>query len=57
VAVIGGDAEEAEQCTVAGADAVLRKPVSVSAVARAVASAVSRAKRDQDANPKLHLVS
>ena len=41
VAVIGGDAEEAEECTAAGADAVLRKPVSVTAVARAVADAVA----------------
>jgi signal transduction histidine kinase/CheY-like chemotaxis protein len=41
VAVIGGDADEANECTQAGADAVLRKPVSVSAVARAVADAVA----------------
>lgn len=41
VAVIGGDAEEAEECTQAGADAVLRKPVSVTAVARAVADAIA----------------
>lgn len=42
VAVIGGDAEEARECQDAGADAVLRKPVSVSAVARAVADAVAQ---------------
>ncbi|MFN3513988.1 MAG: hybrid sensor histidine kinase/response regulator [Phenylobacterium sp.] len=41
VAVIGGDAEEAGECLDAGADAVLRKPVSVAAVARAVADAVA----------------
>ncbi|KQW66503.1 histidine kinase [Phenylobacterium sp. Root77] len=41
VAVIGGDADEANECTQAGADSVLRKPVSVSAVARAVADAVA----------------
>ncbi|HEY9233781.1 MAG TPA: ATP-binding protein, partial [Phenylobacterium sp.] len=41
VAVIGGDAEEAQECLAAGADAVLRKPVSVAAVARAVADAVA----------------
>lgn len=41
VAVIGGDADEANECTQAGADVVLRKPVSVSAVARAVADAVA----------------
>ncbi len=39
IAVIGGDAEEAAACLAAGADTVLRKPVSVSAVARAVADA------------------
>jgi CheY-like chemotaxis protein len=41
VAVIGGDADEAKECADAGADAVLRKPVSVTAVARAVADAVA----------------
>jgi two-component system, sensor histidine kinase len=41
VAVIGGDADEARDCKEAGAGAVLRKPVSVAAVARAVAEAVS----------------
>ncbi|HZZ36293.1 MAG TPA: ATP-binding protein [Caulobacteraceae bacterium] len=42
IAVIGGDADEARQCLEAGADAVMRKPVSVAAVARAVAEAASR---------------
>lgn len=41
VAVIGGDADEARECLVAGADTVLRKPVSVAAVARAVADAAT----------------
>lgn len=41
IAVIGGDADEAAECSQAGADAVLRKPVSVTAVARAVADAVA----------------
>lgn len=41
VAVTGGDAEEVEAMTRAGADAVLRKPVTVTAVARAVADAAS----------------
>jgi signal transduction histidine kinase/ActR/RegA family two-component response regulator len=41
IAVIGGEAEEAHQCLEAGADAVMRKPVSVSAVARAVAEATA----------------
>lgn len=41
VAVIGGDADEARECLRAGADAVLRKPVTVAAVARAVADAVA----------------
>ncbi|HVN02122.1 MAG TPA: ATP-binding protein [Caulobacteraceae bacterium] len=40
IAVIGGDAaEEAGACMAAGADAVMRKPVSVSGVARAIAEA------------------
>ncbi|HEY3811883.1 MAG TPA: ATP-binding protein [Caulobacteraceae bacterium] len=39
VAVIGGDAEEAQSMTEAGADTVLRKPVTVASVARAVADA------------------
>ncbi len=41
IAVIGGDADEAMECSLAGADAVLRKPVSVAAVARAVADAIA----------------
>jgi signal transduction histidine kinase/ActR/RegA family two-component response regulator len=41
VAVIGGDLDEAQAMTDAGCDAVLRKPVTVSAVARAVADAAS----------------
>ena len=40
VAVIGGDVEEAEACLDAGVDQVLRKPVSVAAVARALAGAL-----------------
>jgi signal transduction histidine kinase/CheY-like chemotaxis protein len=47
VAVIGGDAEEAQECVAAGADAVLRKPVSVGAVARAVADAVAVEREQQ----------
>jgi CheY-like chemotaxis protein len=40
IAVIGGDAaEESGECLAAGADAVMRKPVSVAAVARAIAEA------------------
>jgi signal transduction histidine kinase/ActR/RegA family two-component response regulator len=39
IAVIGGEADEAAACLAAGADTVLRKPVSVAAVARAVADA------------------
>ena len=45
IAVIGGDADEAQACTDAGADAVLRKPVSVTAVARAVADATAAPRR------------
>ena len=39
IAVTDGDADEARNCTEAGADIVLRKPVSVAGVARAVADA------------------
>ena len=42
VAVIGGDVEEAQACLDAGVDQVLRKPVTVTAVARAVAAASRR---------------
>ena len=41
VGVIGGDADEAQSMLEAGADAVLRKPVSVASVARAVADAAA----------------
>jgi signal transduction histidine kinase/CheY-like chemotaxis protein len=41
VAVIGGDAEEAQAMIDAGADTVLRKPVTVASVARAVADATT----------------
>ncbi len=47
VAVIGGDADEAKECVDAGADAVLRKPVSVAAVARAVADAIAVERDEQ----------
>lgn len=43
VAVIGGDADEADAMLAAGADTVLRKPVTVNAVARAVADTQARA--------------
>ncbi len=39
VALIGGDGDDVDACNVAGADAALRKPVSVSGVARALAGA------------------
>ncbi len=42
IAVIGGDADEARDCLDAGCDAVLRKPVTVAGVARAVADAAAR---------------
>ena len=45
VAVTGGDADEIRAMTDAGADSVLRKPVTVSAVARAVADAAARDSR------------
>jgi CheY-like chemotaxis protein len=42
--VIGGEIEEAQACLQAGADAVLRKPVTVTSVARAVAAALEQAR-------------
>ena len=47
VAVIGGDADEALEMTAAGADSVLRKPVTVTNVARAVADAALRRDRNE----------
>ena len=41
IAVIGGEADEARECLDAGCDAVLRKPVTVAGVARAVADAAA----------------
>ncbi|MDB5441356.1 MAG: hybrid sensor histidine kinase/response regulator [Caulobacteraceae bacterium] len=43
IAVIGGEADEAQQCLAAGANAVLRKPLSVNGLARAVADAMAQA--------------
>jgi two-component system, sensor histidine kinase len=46
ISVIGGDAaEEAGACQAAGADAVMRKPVSVAGVARAIAEAMASRKK------------
>jgi CheY-like chemotaxis protein/anti-sigma regulatory factor (Ser/Thr protein kinase) len=42
IAMIGGDADEARECLDAGADTVMRKPVTVSAVARALAEIAQR---------------
>jgi CheY-like chemotaxis protein len=54
VAVIGGDSADARACTEAGADAVLRKPVAVPGVARAIATAISMRKmaRLEDENTR-----
>lgn len=41
IAVIGGDMDEAQECLAAGANSVLRKPVTVAGVARAVADAAA----------------
>jgi CheY-like chemotaxis protein len=49
VAVIGGDAEEMRACLDAGADEVLRKPVTVSSVARAAAGVLNRAAQARSA--------
>jgi len=51
VALIGGDGEDAEACVSAGADTVMRKPVTVSAVARALAAA-SDARQSRRPKPK-----
>jgi signal transduction histidine kinase/ActR/RegA family two-component response regulator len=45
VAVIGGEIEEARACLQAGADAVLRKPVTVASLARAITAALDPAAR------------
>jgi CheY-like chemotaxis protein/anti-sigma regulatory factor (Ser/Thr protein kinase) len=45
IAVIGGEAVEAGDCMAAGADAVMRKPVSVAGVARAIAEAGAARKK------------
>jgi signal transduction histidine kinase/ActR/RegA family two-component response regulator len=46
IAVIGGDAaEDSAECQAAGADTVMRKPVSVAAVARAIAEAGAARKK------------
>jgi signal transduction histidine kinase/FixJ family two-component response regulator len=57
VSVIDGDAQDAQLCLDAGADAVLRKPVSVSSVARAVAAAVStrRTAQSEGSRPVVQL--
>ena len=47
--VIGGEIEEAQACLNAGADAVLRKPVTVASVARALAAAMERTGRSEAA--------
>lgn len=52
IAVIGGDAGEARDCLDAGADAVLRKPVSVAGVARAVADAAARGRVPSPGHPR-----
>ena len=48
VAVIGGDADEAQGMLDAGCDTVLRKPVTVASVARAVADATTARGQEPD---------
>ncbi len=43
IALVGGDADDIQPCVLAQADEVLRQPVTVAAVARAVASVGNRA--------------
>ncbi len=50
IAIIGGDADEAAACIEAGADRVLRKPVTVASVARALAGAL---RADRSAHARL----
>lgn len=47
IAVIGGDADEARACLDAGCDTVLRKPVTVAGVARAVADAAAKVRQPE----------
>jgi signal transduction histidine kinase/ActR/RegA family two-component response regulator len=51
IAVIGGDSEEARACLQAGANCVMRKPVTVSGVARALAEARAAAANVQTSAP------
>jgi CheY-like chemotaxis protein/anti-sigma regulatory factor (Ser/Thr protein kinase) len=53
VAVIEGDADQAQACRDAGADAILRKPVTAVALSRALADALAT----KPASPNLRLVS
>ena len=46
IAIIGGDAEEAQACLQAGADDVLRKPISVAGAARALAAVTRDDRRE-----------
>ncbi len=46
IAIIGGDAEEAQACLQAGADDVLRKPISVAGAARALAAVTREDRRE-----------
>ncbi|HEX4181340.1 MAG TPA: ATP-binding protein, partial [Caulobacteraceae bacterium] len=52
IAVIDGDADDARACTEAGANAVMRRPVSVANVARTVAAAMRDAKDHGEAPAK-----
>ena len=46
IAIIGGDADEAQACLLAGADDVLRKPISVAGAARALAAVTRDDRRE-----------
>jgi CheY-like chemotaxis protein len=46
IALVGGDSGEAEACLAAGADQALRKPATVTGVARAVAAALDSLQGD-----------
>ena len=53
IAVIGGDAEEVQACVLAGVDEVLRKPVTVTGVARSVAAALASGRRQSESAARI----
>ena len=52
VALVGGESGEAEACLAAGADQALRRPATVTGVARAIAAALEAQGEDAAAEPR-----